>query len=286
MNNQKVLDSLAALAQQTRLDTFRLLVQAEPGGMLAGEIAERLGVIQNTMSGNLATLSRAGLISGKREGRAIRYYIEIDAVRDLFSFLLEDCCGGRSELCDPTRPRDALPFEKMWAAGRSFNVLFICTTNSSRSIMAEAIMNHDHGTRFHAFSAGTHPDGKISVDTLAVLRGLGYPVDELRSKGWEEFTGPEAPKMDFVFTVCDGASHERCPVWPGAPMSAHWGIPDPKAASGNASERQFAHTDAFRMLEGRIGIFANLSFAALERAALMTRLNEIGASGTAKSCTE
>jgi ArsR family transcriptional regulator, arsenate/arsenite/antimonite-responsive transcriptional repressor / arsenate reductase (thioredoxin) len=286
MENPEALEQFAALAQQTRLDIFRLLVQAQPGGMLAGEIAGRLGVIQNTMSGNLATLSHAGLISGRREGRAIRYHIEIDAVRDLLSFLMEDCCGGRSELCDPTGPRGALPFEKAWMAGDRFNVLFIGTTNSTRSIIAEAIMNKDHGVRFNAFSAGTHPDARVDPDSLAVLTDLGYPVGNLQPKGWEEFTGPDAVKMDFVFTLCGNASQERCPVWPGAPMSAHWVVPDPKTTPGRAAGRQSTHTDTLYMLESRIHTFAKLPFATLERGEVLRQLTEIGAVNTASSLTE
>lgn len=281
MDRKHALDSLDALAHETRLDAFRLLVQAEPGGLLAGEIAERLGVIQNTMSGHLATLAQAGLVSARREGRAVRYGLEIDAVRGLFAFLMDDCCGGRAELCDLSRPRDALPYETFMAAGRRFNVLFLCTHNSARSIMAEVIMNHDHGSRFHAFSAGSAASGEVSGEALVLLERLGYPVDGLRSKSWDEFATPEAPRMDFVFTVCDDAAAEVCPLWPGAPMSAHWGVPDPKAVTGDATQRRLAYLEAFRMLERRIGVFASLPFAQLERVALKRRLDEIGADGPA-----
>lgn len=281
MDKAHALDSLDALAHPTRLDAFRLLVQAEPGGLMAGVIAERLGVIQNTMSSHLATLAQAGLISARREGRAVRYSLEIDAVRGLFAFLMDDCCGGRAELCDLSRPRDALPYEKFMAAGRRFNVLFLCTHNSARSIMAEAIMNHDHGSRFRAFSAGSAASGEVSPDALVLLERLGYPVEGLRSKSWDEFATPDAPKMDFVFTVCDDAAAEVCPLWPGAPMSAHWGVPDPKAVSGDATQRRLAHLEAFRMLERRIGVFASLPFAQLERVALKRRLDEIGTDGPA-----
>ncbi len=276
MNRKQALDSLDALAHERRLDAFRVLVQAEPGGLLAGEVAERLDVLQNTMSGHLAALAQAGLVTARREGRAVRYKVDVGAVRGLFSFLMDDCCGGRSELCDLSRPRDALPFEKLIAAGRRFNVLFLCTHNSARSIMAEAIVNHDYGARFRAYSAGSDASGEISPDALALLDRLGYPLEGLRSKGWDEFAAEDAPKMDFVFTVCDGAAAERCPVWPGAPMSAHWGVPDPRAVTGDATRRRLAHLEAFRMLERRIGSFASLPFAALERTALKRRLDQIG----------
>ncbi|HUF86763.1 MAG TPA: metalloregulator ArsR/SmtB family transcription factor [Thermohalobaculum sp.] len=276
MDGIRALEALAALAHPTRLDAWRLLVQSEPGGLLAGEIAERLGVLQNTMSGHLAILVQAGLACARREGRAVRYGLEVEAVRGLFAFLMDDCCGGRSELCDLARPRDALPFEKLWAAGRRFNVLFLCTHNAARSIMAEAIMNHDHASRFRAFSAGSAAAGEVSADALDLLGRLGYPTEGLRSKSWDEFATPDAPRMDFVFTVCDDAAAEICPVWPGAPMSAHWGVPDPRAVRGDATTRRLAHVEAFRMLERRIGVFASLPFAALERTALRRRLDQIG----------
>lgn len=286
MDRKQALDSLYALAHDRRLDAFRLLVQVEPGGLLAGEIAERLNVLQNTMSGHLAALAQAGLVTAEREGRTVRYCVDVDAVRGLFSFLMDDCCGGRSELCDLSRPRDALPFEKLIAAGRRFNVLFLCTHNSARSIMAEAVMNHDHGSRFRAFSAGSEATGEISPDAVALLDRLGYPIEGLRSKNWDEFAAEDAPKMDFVFTVCDDAAAERCPVWPGAPMSAHWGVPDPRAVTGDATQRRLAHLDAFRMLERRIGVFASLPFASLERVALKKRLDQIGADAPAISPLE
>lgn len=274
MERQQALDALGALAEETGLDAFRLLVQAEPDGLSARDLAARMDAVPGRISGQLGELATAGLVSRRGAGDATRYRAEIDAIRGLLAFLVEDCCTGSPELCAPAA--QARPFDRMLAAGRRFNVLFLCTQNSARSILAEAIMNHDHGARFQAFSAGSQASGEVSGEVLALLERLGYPTEGLRSKSWDAFAGPEAPEMDFVFTVCDDAATEECPVWPGAPMSAHWGVPDPKAVTGDATARRLACLEAFRMLERRIGVFASLPFAALERSALKRRLEEIG----------
>lgn len=158
----------------------------------------------------------------------------------------------------------------------TYNVLFLCTGNSARSIMAEAIMNRLGDMRFRAFSAGSHPKGEIHPYTTDLLKNLNYKTDDLRSKNWEEFTSPDAPPLDFVFTVCDQAAREACPVWPGQPMSAHWGVPDPAAEEGNEAERRVAFSDAFRMLNNRISIFTNLPLSNIDRLSLQRRLDEIG----------
>jgi protein-tyrosine-phosphatase len=159
---------------------------------------------------------------------------------------------------------------------RIFNVLFLCTGNSARSIMAEAILNRISGGKFRAFSAGSQPKGLVNQSTLTVLRGLGYVTSDYRSKSWSEFAKPDAPKLDFVFTVCDNAAGEACPVWPGQPMTAHWGVPDPAEAQGTPSEVAQAFRDAYRMLERRIQVFAALPFASLDRMSLKAKLEEIG----------
>ena len=158
------------------------------------------------------------------------------------------------------------------------NVLFLCTGNSARSIMAEAILNRDGAGRFNAFSAGSHPKGEVHPYTIDLLRKLNYRTTDLRSKSWDEFAMDGAPKLDFVFTVCDDAANEVCPVWPGQPMTAHWGVPDPAKATGNDAERHLAFADAYRMLNNRIGIFINLPMASLDRLSLQKKLAEIGKS--------
>jgi arsenate reductase (thioredoxin) len=164
-----------------------------------------------------------------------------------------------------------------------YNVLFLCTGNSARSILAEAILNRDGGGRFRAFSAGSQPKGAVHPYALDLLRQLKFDVSDLRSKSWTEFAQPGAPHLDFVFTVCDNAAAETCPVWPGQPMTAHWGIPDPAAATGTEAEIRLAFAEAYRMLNNRISLFVNLPIAALDAMTLQGRLDGIGANTTAKA---
>ncbi|MTI42131.1 protein tyrosine phosphatase [Roseibium hamelinense] len=161
-------------------------------------------------------------------------------------------------------------------SGSIYNVLFLCTGNSARSIMAEAIMNREGQGWFKAYSAGSFPTGEVRPETLELLARMNYKTDDLRSKSWDEFSGPDAPEMDFVFTVCDQAAKESCPVWPGQPMSAHWGVADPAAAEGNKAERELAYSDAFRMLNNRISIFVNLPIKSLDKLSLQKKLDDIG----------
>jgi arsenate reductase (thioredoxin) len=157
-----------------------------------------------------------------------------------------------------------------------YNVLFLCTGNSARSILAECILNREGKGRFRGFSAGSHPKGQVHPFAIELLKKLNHPTAGLRSKDWEEFAVPGAPVMDFVFTVCDNAANEVCPVWPGQPMTAHWGLPDPAAAEGTEAERHLAFADAYRMLLNRISIFNNLPMRSLDRLALQKHLDEIG----------
>ena len=159
---------------------------------------------------------------------------------------------------------------------RPFNVLFLCTGNSARSVMAEAILNKVGAGKFQAFSAGSQPKGQVHPQSLHLLQSLGYDTTRYRSKSWNEFARPGAPALDFVFTVCDNAAGETCPFWPGQPMTAHWGIPDPAAAQGSAAEIALAFKDAYRMLERRIGVFTALPIRALGKLSLQAKLKDIG----------
>jgi arsenate reductase len=159
---------------------------------------------------------------------------------------------------------------------KTFNVLFLCTGNSARSILAEAILNRVGQDRFKAYSAGSHPKGEVHPYTIELLKGLNYNTDFARSKNWDEFAAPGAPQMDFVFTVCDSAAAEACPVWPGQPMTAHWGLPDPAAAEGTDAEKHLAFDDAYRMLNNRLSIFVSLPMTSIDKLALQKRLHEIG----------
>jgi arsenate reductase (thioredoxin) len=159
-----------------------------------------------------------------------------------------------------------------------YNILFLCTGNSARSILAESIMNRIGKNRFHAYSAGSHPKGAINPQAVALLKKLDYPTEGLRSKSWDEFALPGAPPLDFVITVCDQAAGEVCPAWPGQPMTAHWGMPDPAAVEGSEAEKSLAFAEAYRMLNNRISAFANLKLTGLNRLSLQARLREIGKS--------
>lgn len=165
---------------------------------------------------------------------------------------------------------------------RIYNVLFLCTGNSARSILGEAIMNKMGKGRFRAYSAGSHPKGEVNANTLKVLEAKGHDTAFARSKSWDEFEGPDAPQMDFVFTVCDDAAEETCPVWPGHPMSAHWGIPDPAVATGSNALVMMAFYEAYRMLDQRISLLVNLPMRSIDRLALQHRLDRIGKIGDGK----
>lgn len=157
-----------------------------------------------------------------------------------------------------------------------YNVLFLCTGNSARSIMAEAILNQKGRPNFNAYSAGSHPSGTVRPEALRQLEGAHLPTSGLRSKSWEEFATPDAPRLDFVFTVCDNAANEVCPVWPGQPMTAHWGIPDPAAVQGTAEQIEKAFRDAFFLLDRRISLFLSLPLATLDRFSLKKEVDNIG----------
>ena len=156
------------------------------------------------------------------------------------------------------------------------NVLFLCTGNSARSILAEAILNHKAKGEFAAYSAGSHPSGTVRPEALAHLAAAGLPTAGLRSKSWDEFAGPTAPRMDFVFTVCDNAANEPCPFWPGQPMTAHWGVADPAAVTGTPEEIARAYRDAFTILDRRISLLLALPIATLQQLSLQRELNQIG----------
>jgi protein-tyrosine-phosphatase len=161
---------------------------------------------------------------------------------------------------------------------RPYNVLFLCTGNSARSIMGEAIINRGGAGKFKGYSAGSMPKGDVHSLAINLLNKLNYDTTALRSKSWEEFTAPGAPELDFVFTVCDNAANELCPIWPGQPMTAHWGVPDPAEAQGDETQRALAFADTYRMLNNRISIFTSLPLASLDELSLQKHLHDIGRS--------
>ena len=166
-------------------------------------------------------------------------------------------------------------------AAQPFNILFLCTGNSARSILAESLMNRVGQGKFQAYSAGSMPKGEVHPQAIKLLDRLGYETAKLRSKSWEEFSAPEAPQLDFVITVCDNAANEICPYWPGQPISSHWGMPDPAAVEGSDAEIALAFAETYRLLNNRIGLFASLPIAKLDRLSLKQRMDDIGKSADA-----
>jgi len=277
MELNHAMDTLHALSQETRLKIFRLLVKSGPDGLQAGEIARKVTAPQNTVSTHLALLTRAGLITRTRKGREIIYAPKLSAIHDLVLFLTQDCCEGHPELCGPLVDDLTLPISgNKKTDNRVYNVLFLCTGNSARSILAEAILNRLGKGRFLAFSAGSHPAGKVNPFAIGLLRRLDFPTDNLRSKNWDEFAQPDAPALDFIFTVCDNAAGEVCPIWPGQPITAHWGVPDPAMVAGSDAQKALAFGEAYRQLETRIDCFVNLPLEAIDRLSLKMHLDQIG----------
>ena len=174
------------------------------------------------------------------------------------------------------RPRGPVPKEARMSNHRPFNVLFLCTGNSARSIIAEAILNRFGGGKFKGYSAGSQPKGEVNPHAIRLLKSLNYKTDDLRSKSWDEFAQPGAPPLDFVFTVCDNAASEVCPIWPGQPMSAHWGVADPAAVTGTEAQIGAAFAETYRMLQNRITVFTALPITSLDKLSLQKRLNDIG----------
>ncbi|WP_417517017.1 metalloregulator ArsR/SmtB family transcription factor [Minwuia sp.] len=270
------IDAFKALGHRHRLMIFRTLLQAVPDGLTAGGLSERMGIAPSGMSFHLAHLQAAGLVSAYQNGRNVHYVVQPPQVRGLLGFLAEDCCGGRPELCGPGFDNTSDLKEEGPMTERPYNVLFLCTGNSARSIIAEAVMAREGQGRFRSFSAGSNPAGTVHPYALDLLRNLNHDVATFRSKNWDEFAVEGAPEMDFVFTVCDNAANEVCPVWPGQPISAHWGVPDPAAVTGTEAVKRQAFADTYRMMLNRISIFANLPLESLDRLVLQKRLDDVG----------
>lgn len=268
--------AFAALSQETRLDLLRLLLMEGASGLPAGEIATRLAVPSSTLSFHLAALERAGLTQSTRQGRQIVHAPRIAGVRRLLSFLTEACCGGRPDLCgDIARllPPDPQEDKGMTPA---FNVLFLCTHNSARSIMAQALLEKVGGGRFRGYSAGSEPLAEPLPEVIEKLRAFGHDVSRLRSKSWNEFLGPSAPRMDFVITLCDTPDGQVCPDFGDLAVAGAWPLPDPAKFVGSPAERSAMLNELYGSLRRRIEIFTSLPFASLDRMAIKARLDELG----------
>ena len=273
----------AALAQETRLNLMRTLAVAGPSGLAAGDLAAKLDQPHSTLSFHLSALEEAGLVQSTRQGRHVIYAVRFAGLRALFTYLTETCCGGRPDLCGDLAlllPDPEPPAEKMTA---SFNVLFLCTHNSARSLMAEAILTQVGKGRFNAYSAGSDPAARPMKAVVERLAALGHDASKLRCKSWDEFTGLAAPRMDFVITLCDILHGQVCPDFGDKPVTAAWPLPDPAKFDGSPAERATMINALYGMIRRRLEIFVNLPHASLDRMALKKRLDELGDSARAPS---
>jgi protein-tyrosine-phosphatase/DNA-binding transcriptional ArsR family regulator len=276
METAEAAAAFAALSQETRLELMRLLIAEGATGLPAGEIAARLAIPSSTLSFHLAALERAGLTQSTRLGRQIVHAVRLIGVRRLLTFLTETCCAGHPELCgDLARLLPPIP-EESDAMTPAFTVLFLCTKNSARSIMAEAILARVGTGRFNAYSAGSDPAAAPLPEVLAKLQALGHDVSALHSKSWDVFTVPDAPRVDFVIALCDTLDNQICPDFGDKAVTGAWPMPDPAKFAGNAAERSILLNELYASLRRRIEIFISLPFATLDRLALRARLGEIG----------
>ena len=271
----KIAARLATLGHPQRLALFRLLMRRYPDHVPAGELADALGLKPSTLSAYLNALMRAGLVTQARQGTSLRYSMNMPELRHSFDYLLNDCCRGRPDICTPsaTSKGGRAMADK---TDRKYNALFICVGNSARSIFAETILRDLAGDRFNAWSAGTRPFSELNPFALDVLKSKGHDISALRAKNVDEFTGPDAPVMDFVFTVCDRAANEDCPAWDGQPVTAHWSTPDPVKAEGSEAQKALAFQRAYGALRNRISIFTALPFETLDRVRLQDAVDDIG----------
>ena len=278
MDETFAIDGLGSLAQPTRLAAFRKLLAAHPATLPAGEIARLCAVPHNTMSTHLGVLSRAGLVEVERDGRSMNYRADVKAFRGLVKFLTGDCCNGRPDLCGDVARLipDNDDVNEDCVMTPAFNVLFLCTHNSARSVMAEALLEKLGKGKFHAYSAGSAPAVAPVPDVIKRLQALGHDVSKLRCKSWNEFTGPNAPRMDFVIALCDTPQGQVCPDLGEKFVTGAWPLPDPADFSGSPTERATLLNELYAMIRRRIEIFTSLPFASLDKMALKARLDEIG----------
>lgn len=264
-------NQLSTLGHPQRLAVFRLLMRRYPDAVPATELANALELRPNTLSNYVSALSEVGLIRQTRVGTSLRYAVDMEHVRSCMETLFKECLQARPCLL-PDEANKALPLARR---GEKYKVLFICSRNSARSIFAEAILRHEAGDRFEVFSAGTSGGDGIDPRTLAQLDAKGFPTEGLRSKPLSEFHGDDAPRFDFVFTVCNQAANEDCGAWNGQPISAHWGVPDPLSATGTDAQRALAFQHAFGVLRNRIRAFVELPFETLDRMSLQQAVDTL-----------
>jgi protein-tyrosine-phosphatase/DNA-binding transcriptional ArsR family regulator len=278
MEQNRAAHAFATLGHPGRLAVFRLLMRFAPQGVRPTEIAEALGLKQNTLSHHLADLTASGLVGVDRQGRSLFYSVDLDTTERLIGYIALDVGRARPDLISP------LLLLRKDAAMREtdFSVLFICSGNSARSIFAEVLLRDLGKGRFQAFSAGTRPNTELNPFALEILKRNGHDISGLRSKHISEFQTPGSTAMDFVLTVCDTAAAEECPPWPGQPITGHWGLPDPVKATGTDAEKALVFAQTYAALRRRIMSFVELPFDALSRMSLQNRVDAIGTDIEAK----
>ncbi len=265
-----------ALSQVTRLEAFRLLSRYHPFGLAAGDISRLLAVPHNTLSTHLAVLQSAGLVRSRRDGRTVIFVCNPTRYETAEAFLSQGQPKRRQR--SPFSTLNTYPIKRPDddMTDKPHNILILCTGNSARSILAEAIINREGQGRFRAYSAGSQPSGRPNPLALELLSGLGYDTSGVRSKSWSEFVCADAPKMDVIITACDGAAGESCPHWPGHPLVAHWGIPDPADVAGTPEQKRAAFQDAYRQLMNRTTALVTLPIDNLSLSELKARIAGIG----------
>jgi ArsR family transcriptional regulator, arsenate/arsenite/antimonite-responsive transcriptional repressor / arsenate reductase (thioredoxin) len=284
MEQTRAANAFTTLGHPGRLAVFRLLMRFAPQGVRPTEIAEALGLKQNTLSHHLADLTASGLVHVTRQGRSLFYAVDLETTESLIGFLALDVGRARPDLIAPL-----LSARKETAAmttshhDTDFDVLFICSGNSARSIFAEALLRDLGKGKFQAFSAGTRPGTELNPFALEVLKRNGHDISGLRSKHISEFQRPGSIVMDFVFTVCDTAAAEDCPPWPGQPITGHWGLPDPVKATGTEAERALVFAQTYAALRRRVAAFVELPFESLSRMSLQSHVDSIGSHTDAKA---
>lgn len=272
MEKNRAAHAFATLGHPDRLAVFRLLMRFAPQGVRPTEMAGALALKANTLSHHLADLTAAGLVQVERQGRSLFYSVDLAVTEGLIGYLALDVARARPDVLAPLQPAESqIPMPKP-----GFNVLFLCSGNSARSIFAEALLRDLGGRRFTAFSAGTRPGSTLNPHAVDVLRRNGHDTATLRSKHVAEFQQAGAPAMDFVFTVCDSAAAEECPPWAGQPITGHWGLPDPVKATGTEAEKALVFAQTYAALRRRIAAFVALPFDSLTRISLQSHVDALG----------
>jgi ArsR family transcriptional regulator, arsenate/arsenite/antimonite-responsive transcriptional repressor / arsenate reductase (thioredoxin) len=284
MEQNRAAHAFATLGHPGRMAVFRLLMRFAPQGVRPTEIAEALGMKQNTLSHHLADLTASGLVQVTRVGRSLFYAVDLDTTEGLIGYLALDVGRARPDLLAPllAAPKEATPMDPN-IPDTDFDVLFICSGNSARSIFAEALLRDLGRGKFQSFSAGTRPGSALNPFALEILQRNGHDTSGLRSKHISEFQQPGAIVMDFVFTVCDTAAAEECPPWPGQPITGHWGLPDPVKATGTDAEKALVFAQTYATLRRRIMAFVELPFESLSRMSLQSHVDAIGTDAQARA---